>query len=86
MSPEDRIRQFMYEDMNVDKSEQLDDDYLLIERGAIDSLGIFQTVQFLESEYEVTVEDDELLLENFATIRDIARFVKAKLDPDPVTS
>lgn len=79
MTPEDRVRQYLREELGVASSQSLDDDVMLIEQGIIDSLGIFQMVQFLESELGVVVEDDELLLENFQTIGHIGGFVRAKL-------
>jgi acyl carrier protein len=53
-------------------------DYPLIERGVIDSLGIMHLVSFLENEYGVTVDDEELTPDNFATIGALANLVKAK--------
>lgn len=82
MTTEQRIRTFIQDDLNKgqDKGE-LTDDYPLIENGVIDSLGIFEMVQFLERELGVSVEDEDLLLENFGTISDIARLVEAKNTP-----
>jgi acyl carrier protein len=76
---EQRIRTFIRDDLNKGKDVgELADDYPLIESQVIDSLGIFETVQFLEREFGVAVEDEDLLLENFGTIADIARLVGSK--------
>jgi acyl carrier protein len=58
------------------------DDDPLLETGVVDSLGIFEIVNFLIAEFGIAVEDTDLTPENFGTIRALARFVRAKL---PVT-
>jgi acyl carrier protein len=46
----------------------------------IDSLGLIRLVAFLEGDLNVRVEDDELLAENFATGRNIAKLINPKLE------
>lgn len=50
----------------------------LIESGLIDSTGILELVSFLESEFHIAVEDQEIIPENLASITAISRFVEAK--------
>lgn len=50
-------------------------DQPLIDGGIIDSLGLQQLVGFLESEFELELDDDHLTPENFATIGTLARLV-----------
>ncbi|HVM01463.1 MAG TPA: acyl carrier protein [Acidimicrobiales bacterium] len=78
MTNEDRVRNFIRTDLGAGASVELSDDYPLIENAVIDSLGIFEMVRFIESEFDVEVDDEDLLLDNFATIADIARLVDAK--------
>ena len=54
-------------------------DYQLITNKVIDSLGIFKVVAFIEEEYGVTVEDEDLVLDNFGSIASIAVLVESKL-------
>ena len=46
----------------------------------IDSLGLIRLVAFLESDLKVRVEDDELVADNFATGRNIAKLINAKME------
>ncbi|CAN5619331.1 hypothetical protein BH20ACT2_BH20ACT2_08640 [soil metagenome] len=79
MTIEDRLRTFINEELRTDGvTERLADDYALLEHKIIDSLGIFQIVSFLETEFDVEVDDEELLPDNFGTIGAIARLVSAK--------
>lgn len=63
---------------NVTGSTELSDDYELIENGVLTSLQTVELVMFMEQEFGVTVEDEELNEENFATVNDIAELVASK--------
>jgi acyl carrier protein len=56
----------------------LTDEYPLIDGQVLDSLGIYQLVSFLESEFGIEILDQELIPENFGTIGDLARLVSSK--------
>jgi len=47
----------------------------LIDRGVLDSMGMLNLISFLEERTGVRIPDDEVLLENFATINDIVATV-----------
>lgn len=79
MDIQDRLRTFIAETQSWSGSPaELTADYHLIENGVIDSLGIFQIVTFLEEDIGITIEDDELVPENFSTISSIAAMAAAK--------
>ncbi|WP_047863793.1 acyl carrier protein [Rubrobacter aplysinae] len=63
---------------NVTGSTELSDDYQLIDNGVLTSLQTVELVMFMEQEFGVTVEDDELNEENFATVSDIAALISSK--------
>jgi acyl carrier protein len=50
----------------------------LLGSGVLDSLGILDLVHYLETEFSITVADEELLPENFDSIDSIAEFVQRK--------
>jgi acyl carrier protein len=77
MTIEDRLRGFIADEIGtgVDAGE-LTDDYVL--RDVVDSMGLFEIVSFIESEFEVEIANEELVPRNFDTIRGIADLVKAK--------
>jgi acyl carrier protein len=79
MAIEDRIRDFIVDELGWrGERAELTDDYPLIDNDVIDSLGIFQIVTFLEESEGVEVADDDLVPENFVSIRAIARMATAK--------
>lgn len=69
------IKEFMY-----DKPEViLENDSLLIDEEIIDSLGIFVLISFMEEEFNIKINPDEVLLDNFETIDTIKSLVISKL-------
>ena len=53
-------------------------DLPLVQSGLVDSTGILEIVTFLESKFGVHTSDEELAVDNFASIATIAQFVVAK--------
>ncbi|MDH3499514.1 MAG: acyl carrier protein [Acidimicrobiia bacterium] len=80
MSIKDQIREYIAAELGWDKpASELSDDYELLEKDVVDSLGIFKIISFIEEEWDVEVDDDELVPENFETISSIAGLVSAKV-------
>jgi acyl carrier protein len=76
---EDSIRRFIADELSFEGVvSTLTPDYPLLERHVLDSLGLFQLVAYLESEFDVEIDDEELVPNNFGTIQDIARLVQEK--------
>lgn len=44
----------------------------------IDSLGLIRLVAFMETDLGIRIEDEELLAENFATVRALGNLLEAK--------
>lgn len=79
MSSEDnraRIKQKLREIMNVGEID--DDRAALVDLGFNSMLAIRFVVE-LELMFGLTVEDDELLLDNFSTVEQIHKFVTRKI-------
>ena len=50
----------------------------------IDSLGLVRLVAFLESEFGYQIEDEELIAENFATLRALEALLATKTPTGPI--
>lgn len=57
----------------------LDPELNLLEEGVLDSLGLQQLITFLEEKYSITVDDEDLLPENFATVNAIAELISKQV-------
>jgi acyl carrier protein len=67
------------------RKRALDADVPLLESGIIDSLGVLEVVGFLETTFNLKIEDGELIPENFGNIRRIVSFVEKKESPNKST-
>lgn len=59
--------------------DQLDGSTELMNGGILDSLATLKLITFLEQEYDIEFEGDEVDETHFNTIRDIASLVRSKL-------
>ncbi len=73
------IREFIRENFVAGRSDvQINPDESLIENGIMDSTGVLELVEFLESTYSIHIEDEELIPENLETVNNIIKFLKSK--------
>lgn len=76
MSHSATIRRFLIEEFLPDVPEQdLDQDLDLIENGVIDSLGLLKVIAWIEDQFGISVEVDEMVPENFSSIERISALV-----------
>lgn len=61
-------------------SVSADDD--LLGSGLVDSMGVMKLVGHIESEYGINVSPEEIIIENFADAKTIAKFVLGKQTSD----
>ena len=76
----DRIYQFILQQFPLARQQALGDDDALLGSGIIDSMGVLDIVNFLESEFRLTVSDEDLVLENFESISALSTFVRSRLN------
>ena len=50
----------------------------LLEEGILDSLGLLQLVVFLEERFGITVDETDLVPENFASVETICAYIRAR--------
>jgi acyl carrier protein len=79
MEAADSIRQFISSEICAGAVDHIGDTDLLIENGIIDSTGIMLLLGFLEENFSITIEGDELIPENFSTINSISTLIGKKV-------
>ena len=85
MDLEKEIREFVVENFLYGATDvQLSENDSFIERGIIDSTGVLEVVNFIESKFGVTLNDDELTPENLDSISRILRFLNGKLGQERI--
>jgi len=76
---EHEVRTFLAENFSLGRDvSHLAGTQSLTERGFIDSVGIVEVLTFLETRYEIQINDDETVPENIDTIDNIVRFIGTK--------
>ena len=75
---EEKVREFIGQSVRPALAAELTPEYRLIEKGALDSMAMFEVIAFVEDTYGVVVDDDDLVTENFETTMAIAEMVAAK--------
>ena len=73
------IRNFIVESfmMGRDPSE-LNDSGSLLDIGIIDSTGVLELVGFLEENYRIQIEDEELIPDNLDSVDNLVKFIEGK--------
>lgn len=79
----ERIRAFLVERFPSARIRPLHDDDQLLANGVLDSLGVLDVVAYLEQEFAITIADDDLLPENFESLRRLAAFVAERQTVGP---
>ena len=74
-----KIKKFIIENFLFGNDEGLKDDTSFLEEGIIDSTGILELVNYLEEEFEIRVDDEELIPENLDSINNVTAYLTKKL-------
>ena len=75
----DKIKAFIVENFLFGKADGLEDDTSFLEEGIIDSTGVLELVSFLEEEFGIAVEDEELIPENLDSINNVTKYLERKM-------
>jgi len=76
----DKVKNFIIDNFLYGESINLDENGNLVETGIIDSTGILELINFLEKNFDIEINDEEIIPENFGTIRNIVLFLQKKVD------
>ncbi|MCP4178784.1 MAG: acyl carrier protein [bacterium] len=79
MSITEEIKRYIESNMvTFDDELELSYDVDIFKNGFVNSLFAMKLISFVEKEYEIQVENDELNLENFSSINQIVEFINTK--------
>ena len=70
------IRNYIVDNFLFGEDDSLTEDTSFLENGIVDSTGIMELVAFVEESYDCKVEDEDLVPENFDSIRNIVRYIE----------
>lgn len=79
MASEERIKELMASNLKWSGAwDEVGQDYPLLEKQVLDSLDMIKLISLLEEEFDVEIEDEDVVPRNFGTIGDIAALVESK--------
>jgi acyl carrier protein len=79
MNPAQKIRNYILENYLFSENQSdLDNSDSFLNKGILDSTGILEVIYFLEDEYEIKIEDEEMIPENLDSVNNILAFLKRK--------
>jgi len=73
-----KLRHFVIENFLFGRADGLSDDDSFLEKGIIDSTGILELIAFIEQQYRIKVQDEELVPQNLDSIANIAGYIERK--------
>jgi acyl carrier protein len=82
----DRIKKFIIDNFLFGEAESLKDEISLLEEGIIDSTGVLELVTYIEEEYSISVDDEELVPENLDSINNVTAYIGRKCLEEPVAA
>ena len=75
----EKIRKYILENfMFTDDETALSNDDSFLEKGIVDSTGMLELIAFIGDEFQITLEDDELIPDNLDSVNRVAAFIQRK--------
>jgi acyl carrier protein len=74
----DQVLQFITKNFYVADVASLSDDASLLDRGIIDSTAVLELIEFIETTFDIKVDDAEMIPENLDSIERITTFIDRK--------
>jgi acyl carrier protein len=72
------VKEFIVDNFLFGEEGDLDENTSFFNSDIIDSTGILELIAFLEEKYDIKVEDEEMLPENFNTLINISGYLEKK--------
>lgn len=79
MEIRDKVRNFITDNFMMGMNpENLADGDSLLDKGIVDSTGILELIGFLEENFDIQIDDEELIPENLDSVVNLINFVNRK--------
>jgi acyl carrier protein len=74
------VRSYIRDNFLFTDNGNLEDDTSFLQEGIVDSTGVLELVMFVEETFDIAVEDEEVVPENFDSVAQLARYVRSKTE------
>ncbi len=79
----DTVAKFVVDNFLFGDGARLEKDTSFLNEGIIDSTGILELIMFLEEEFDIKIEDQDLTPENLDSLSNISAFIQSKVRISP---
>jgi acyl carrier protein len=79
MQSKSEIRNFIVENFLYGQDNGLGDDDSFLQKGLMDSTGILELLSFIEEKYGISIDDEELIPDNFDSLNKLSAFITKKM-------
>lgn len=59
---------------------KFDDNDSFMEKGILDSTGVLELIEYIEDQFSIGVEDEEIIPDNLDSLAQLTSFIKRKLE------
>jgi acyl carrier protein len=79
MQIEEKIRNYIAQNILFSKNGyQYPDETSFLEEGIVDSTSVLELVMFVEENFGLTVDDQDIVPENFDSVSNLAAYIRSK--------
>ena len=79
MAVEQKVREYILENyLFTDDQSTLKNEDSFLKKGIIDSTGILEVIYFIEEDFAIKVNDEEMVPENLDSVKNIVKFIEKK--------
>ena len=71
----DKIITYLKEEISNEPVDDIDINEDLLGSGIVDSMGMMRLVVFLEKEFQIKIEAEDMTVENFKTVQNIMNYL-----------
>jgi len=75
MEPAGLIRVYIVDNFLFGDDNELQEETSFLDSGIIDSTGIIELVSYIEESFDISVDDEDIIPENFDSIQNIAAYI-----------
>jgi len=77
-SIEESIRAYIVKEILFSDKYGYSDEASFLDEGIVDSMNVLQIVMFIEKKFDIHVEDDDVVPDNFDSVAKLAKYVRIK--------
>ncbi|MEO8231770.1 MAG: acyl carrier protein [Ignavibacteriota bacterium] len=80
MGESEQIKEFIIDNFLFGELNHFDENTNFFEKGILDSTGIIELVSFIEQTFNISIEDEELIVDNFSSLTHITKYLQSKAE------